>query len=281
MHLPEGSLTLGVTATTTVAAAAAVIATRFAPCTTLERGHGPKDAWLAAGVFLAQMLNVPTAGGVTVHALGGGILGASVGFRRSVAILWPVLIVQCLLFGDGGLTTLGANIVNMGLIAPAVAALIARRRGPAGAALGASVGVAAAVAACLIELWISGTARSVAAAEGFARAQAPVALFEGAAALVVAAGTVLRPAWRALPRRLAPLAAVAAILAAPLFACGTDALAGFGFDVIPDSRSSPFGGYQVPGVNGSASIWICAVIGVLAAGGLVLLLGRRRRLPAE
>lgn len=85
----------------------------------LERRLGERTVVLmgtmAAFVFAAQMVNFP-AGPCSGHLLGGVLAAVLVGPWAGAVVLAAVLIVQCLLFGDGGLTALGANFVNMGLI---------------------------------------------------------------------------------------------------------------------------------------------------------------------
>lgn len=72
---------------------------------------------LAAAIFAAQMLNWPIPGGTSLHLLGGALAGILLGPAYGSLALALVLIVQALVFHDGGLTTLGANILNMGIIA--------------------------------------------------------------------------------------------------------------------------------------------------------------------
>ena len=71
---------------------------------------------MAAFVFAAQMVKFPVAPGVAGHLLGGVLAAVMLGPWAGAGVIGAVLIVQCLLFGDGGLTALGANFVNLGLI---------------------------------------------------------------------------------------------------------------------------------------------------------------------
>jgi cobalt/nickel transport system permease protein len=70
----------------------------------------------AAFVFAAQMINFPVAGGTSGHLVGGVLVGALLGPSVSVIVIASVLIVQSLMFADGGITALGANIFNMGIV---------------------------------------------------------------------------------------------------------------------------------------------------------------------
>ena len=77
----------------------------------------PLVAVLAAGVFALQAFNIPVMMGTSGHLLGGALVAIVLGSPfAAVFVLSLVLIVQGVLFGDGGITTMGANIVNMGVI---------------------------------------------------------------------------------------------------------------------------------------------------------------------
>ena len=77
----------------------------------------PLVAVLAAGIFAIQAFNLPVTMGTSGHLLGGALAAILLGSPfAAVFILTMVLIVQGVLFGDGGITTMGANIINMGVI---------------------------------------------------------------------------------------------------------------------------------------------------------------------
>jgi cobalt/nickel transport system permease protein len=77
----------------------------------------PLIAVLAAGIFALQSFNLPVSMGTSGHLVGGALAAIILGSPfAAVFILAMVLIVQGVLFGDGGLTTMGANIINMGVI---------------------------------------------------------------------------------------------------------------------------------------------------------------------
>lgn len=71
---------------------------------------------LSALFFAAMMMNYPVVGGTTAHLLGGASLGLILGPWAGCIGITIILVLQALLFGDGGLTTLGANVLNMGII---------------------------------------------------------------------------------------------------------------------------------------------------------------------
>jgi cobalt/nickel transport system permease protein len=80
----------------------------------------PYVAMSAVFSFLLQMFNVPIPGGSTGHAVGAGIIALLLGPWTAVLSVSVVLVVQALVFGDGGITALGANCFNMAVVIPFV-----------------------------------------------------------------------------------------------------------------------------------------------------------------
>ncbi|QOJ79362.1 energy-coupling factor ABC transporter permease [Infirmifilum lucidum] len=72
---------------------------------------------MAAAVFVAQMLNWPIPGGTSLHLVGGALTAILMGPWLGYLTLTLVLVVQALVFHDGGITTLGANVLNMAIVA--------------------------------------------------------------------------------------------------------------------------------------------------------------------
>ena len=78
----------------------------------------PLVAVLAAGIFAIQALNIPIPWGTSGHMVGAALAAIVLGSPyAAVFVITLVLLVQGIIFGDGGITTMGANIVNMGVIA--------------------------------------------------------------------------------------------------------------------------------------------------------------------
>lgn len=71
---------------------------------------------VAAGIFAAQMLNWPIPGGTSAHLVAGALAGILLGPYAGSLAMASVLIIQCLIFADGGITALGANVWNMGVV---------------------------------------------------------------------------------------------------------------------------------------------------------------------
>jgi cobalt/nickel transport system permease protein len=81
----------------------------------------PYLAMAAAFSFLIMMFNVPIPGGTTGHAVGAGIIAILLGPWAAVLAVSVVLIIQAIVFGDGGITAIGANCFNMAVVMPFVA----------------------------------------------------------------------------------------------------------------------------------------------------------------
>ncbi len=115
MHVPDGFFDAPTSVATGVAAATVVgVALRKARGE-LDDRTAPLVGLVAAFVFATQMLNFPVAPGVSGHLMGGAIAAVLVGPWTGVICVSTVLIVQALLFADGGITALGTNVVLMGL----------------------------------------------------------------------------------------------------------------------------------------------------------------------
>ncbi|MEZ5152780.1 energy-coupling factor ABC transporter permease [Rhodococcus zopfii] len=91
----------------------------------LDERTAPMAGLVAAFVFALQMVNFPILPGVSGHVLGGALAAILVGPYTGALCLSIVLIVQALLFADGGLSALGANITNMALIGVATGYAVA------------------------------------------------------------------------------------------------------------------------------------------------------------
>ncbi len=81
---------------------------------------------VAATIFVAQMLNWPLPGGTSLHLVGGGLAAIILGPILGSLALGIVVTIQCLVFHDGGLTALGANLLNMAIVAVLTAYIIYR-----------------------------------------------------------------------------------------------------------------------------------------------------------
>lgn len=116
MHIPDGFIDLP---TSVAAGAVAIGGVGVAVRTTRDQVADNEIATAgltAAFVFAAQMMNFPVAAGTSGHLLGGVLAAVLVGPWLGVLCVTVVVVVQALLFADGGLSALGLNIVNMALV---------------------------------------------------------------------------------------------------------------------------------------------------------------------
>lgn len=126
MHLPDGFLDAKTALLATGAAATGVgIALRQARAS-LTPPQMPMLGLAAAFVFAAQMLNFPVVGGTSGHLVGGVLIAILLGPGPAILVMTCVLIVQCLMFADGGLMALGANVFNMGIVSVCTGYLVFR-----------------------------------------------------------------------------------------------------------------------------------------------------------
>jgi cobalt/nickel transport system permease protein len=116
MHIPDGFIDGKTVATTAALSAAGVGFALRQVRRELPPRRLPLLGLAAAFLFAAQMLNFPVAAGTSGHLIGGVLVAALLGPSAAVVVLTTVLIVQCFLFADGGVSALGANIFNMALL---------------------------------------------------------------------------------------------------------------------------------------------------------------------
>jgi cobalt/nickel transport system permease protein len=116
MHLPDGFLDAKTALLSSGVAAAGVGVALRQVRTSLPPRQMPMLGLGAAFVFAAQMLNFPIAGGTSGHLIGGVLVSILLGPSAAVLVMTCVLIVQCLMFADGGLIALGTNIFNMAVV---------------------------------------------------------------------------------------------------------------------------------------------------------------------
>ena len=115
MHVPDGFLDAPTSIATGVVAAAAVGVALRGARRELDERTAPLAGLAAAFVFAAQMFNFPVGAGTSGHLLGGALAAVLVGPFTAVLCLSVVLLVQALLFADGGITALGTNVVLLGV----------------------------------------------------------------------------------------------------------------------------------------------------------------------
>src|SRR5512141_530070 len=166
LHIPDGFLSFVVSlfcwGITALVLAVAISRTNKS----LGERQIPLMGIMAAFIFAAQMINFPVAGGTSGHLLGGALAAITLGPWAAMLVMTSVIAVQGLLFQDGGLTVMGANILNMGVLTCIVGyglyrAALGRSRTVKliAAGLAAWLSVMTGALATSFELWLSATAK--------------------------------------------------------------------------------------------------------------------------
>lgn len=302
MHIPDGFLD---TKTWVSAAAASTAAVAYAVRKAnqeLEEKDPPLMGVLAAFIFAAQMLNFPVAGGTSGHFLGGALAAILLGPWKAMLVMLSVVGVQALLFGDGGITALGANTLNMAIVAPFVAHFVfeaLKRLNISAAAFGA--GLVSTVATALLlaaELAISGTSPFVITASFMTGWHVLIGIGEGLITMTTV-GYLLRVRPDLVKqnsgldtRSLGVFAGVAAFLAlflSPLASSFPDGLEkvaeSLGFiEKAGNALKSPIPDYGVPGLSGGAATGLAGLVGVVVTiliGFALASIARRRSLRGQ
>lgn len=166
MHIPDGFLSVSVWAPAWLFSAGGLALCIRKTKEVLKDKMVPLMGVVSAFIFAAQMLNFPIIGGTSGHLLGGVLAAVLLGPWAGAIVIACVLTIQCLIFQDGGLTALGANIFNMSFVGTFIGYYIYRLisrtiRGVkgiiTGVAAAAWLSVIAASSVCAVELALSGT----------------------------------------------------------------------------------------------------------------------------
>jgi len=169
MHIPDGFVSVPVAGATALASVAALFIAFERSQEAFGIRRAPILGLTTAFIFAAQMINFPVAGGTSGHLLGGALAAIVLGSPWAGTLcISTVLIIQAVLFADGGITALGANILNMAVIGVWVGWILtqtlqrlfggSKGRLPLAAGIAAGVSVVVAAVAAAIELTLSGTA---------------------------------------------------------------------------------------------------------------------------
>jgi cobalt/nickel transport system permease protein len=197
MHIPDGFLSAATVGATYVVSAGGVANAVRVANKKLGEKHIPMMGILAAFIFAAQMINFPVAGGTSGHVIGAALVAILMGPWAAVIIMSVVLIAQSLIFQDGGMLALGANILNMGIIASFGAHYIYRffnsmlsgccRSAMITGFTAAWASVMLASIACAIELAVSGTSPIGVVLPAMAGVHALIGIGEGLVTVTVVA----------------------------------------------------------------------------------------------
>jgi cobalt/nickel transport system permease protein len=124
MHIPDGFINTGTAAVTWAASAGGLSYAVRRLNREIHERQVPLMGVTAAFIFAAQMMNFTVVGGTSGHLLGAALAAILLGPWAGMLVLTSVLAVQALLFQDGGLLALGANILNMAIVGVLVAWLV-------------------------------------------------------------------------------------------------------------------------------------------------------------
>jgi len=116
MHVPDGFLNVGTSLATGAASAGTVAVALRQTSARVRDAQVPLAGLAAAFVFAAQMVNFPVAAGTTGHLLGGALVAILLGPSLGLVVVTVVVVVQALVFADGGLTAIGTNVLNMAIV---------------------------------------------------------------------------------------------------------------------------------------------------------------------
>lgn len=171
MHIPDGFISVPVAITTT-AISTGVLAMSFVKTRdTVNVQQTPIIALTTAFIFAAQMVNFPVAGGTSGHLLGATLATIILGNPWSAIIcISTVLLIQSLLFADGGITAIGANILCMGIVGVGVSWVLiktlqslfggSKKRLPLVGGITACIATISSSIVCSLLLILSGTANA-------------------------------------------------------------------------------------------------------------------------
>jgi cobalt/nickel transport system permease protein len=126
VHVPDGFIDAPTSAVTGVVAAGALAVSLRGARRELDERTAPLAGLVAAFIFAVQMLNFPVAAGTSGHLLGGALAAILVGPCTAVLCVSVVLLMQGVLFADGGLTALGVNITDMAIVTTVVSYAVFR-----------------------------------------------------------------------------------------------------------------------------------------------------------
>ncbi|HEX4748031.1 MAG TPA: energy-coupling factor ABC transporter permease [Bryobacteraceae bacterium] len=126
MHIPDNFLTPPVWATLDCVAAPAIAVVSRRARASADLSQTSLLGVLGAFVFAAQMVNFPVGVGTSGHLVGGTLLACIVGPWAAALVMTSILLIQALVFQDGGILALGANVFNMALMGVLVGYLPAR-----------------------------------------------------------------------------------------------------------------------------------------------------------
>jgi len=301
LHIPDGFLSVIIAVIFWIITAAAVGVAITKTNKTLGEKQVPLMGIMAAFIFAAQMLNFPVLGGTSGHFLGGALAAIVLGPWAGILVMTAVIALQGLLFQDGGLLAMGANIFNMGLLTAMIGYGLYRsalnqnktvRLAVAGVAAWLST-VASALTASL-QLWLSGATQLQIVVPAMLGVHVLIGLGE-AVITVTALAFILQTRPDLLDSQavadkggrgwvvVGGIVALATVLLSPLASADPDGLERVATDMgfLRLSQSAPYKllpDYTIPFLGQTAlSTIVAGAVGALVVLGLVIVLGNALR----
>lgn len=295
LHIPDGFLSLGVAAVFWVITAVLLAFSVRQSNSTFDERLAPLAGIMAAFIFAGQMINFPVAGGTSGHLLGGALAAIALGPWVGMLVMASVIGLQALLFQDGGLLVMGANIFNMGLLTALIGFGLYRsvagqkravKLAVAGVAAWLSVMAGALVTA--LQLWLSGTSELGIVVPAMLSVHALIGL--GEALITVAALSFIMQTRPDLLEEsktrggsgwvVGGIIATGVVLLLSPFASGDpDGLErvaeNLGF--LEVGQSAPYNilpDYTIPGLEGGLSTIVAGLVGAVVVGVVALYLAR-------
>ncbi|MEJ2759764.1 MAG: energy-coupling factor ABC transporter permease [Anaerolineales bacterium] len=298
MHIPDGFLSVLVSAffwlLTLIFVGIAVNRSKD----TLKDRQIPLMGIMAAFIFAAQMINFPVAGGTSGHLLGGALAAIVLGPWSGILVMTSVIALQGLMFQDGGLVVMGANIFNMGILTAMIGyglyAAVARQKhkgvqvGVIGIAAWLSVMASALVAS--FQIWLSGTSPARVVFPAMLSVHMLIGI--GEALITIAAFSFIRQVRPDILENkqtaaknnagwiiVGGLISLGVVLLSPFASADPDGLERVAADVgflslAQDTPYKIFADYVIPALgDGGFSTAVAGIIGILAVGGIAFLIG--------
>ena len=304
LHIPDGFLSIAVSVVCWVITVATLGLAISKTNRSLGERQIPLMGVMAAFIFAAQMINYPVLGGTSGHLLGGALAAVTLGPWAGMLVMTSVIVVQGLLFQDGGILAMGANIMNMGLLTTVVGyglyrMVLGKKRATqlAVAGIAAWFSVMAGALATSLQLWLSGTSDLRLVIPAMLSVHAVIGLGE-ALVTVAALGFILRTrpdlvgegSESAKGSRgwvwAGGLLTLAVLLLSPFASADPDGLERVAADLgfINVGQSAPFSiipDYAIPLLGETAfSTILAGVIGILVVGAIIMLIGRGMKAKA-
>ncbi|MBO9381059.1 MAG: energy-coupling factor ABC transporter permease [Roseiflexus sp.] len=297
LHIPDGFLNLPISlACWAIAIAIIALAARRAQ-RDLDERQAPLLGIMAAFIFAAQMINFPITGGTSGHLLGGVLAAVTLGPWGGILVMTAVIAIQALLFQDGGLLVMGANILNMGLITALIGyglyrSVINQSQPVRLAVIGVAawLSVMGAALATSLQLWLSGTTPLNIVIPAMMGVHALIGIGE-ALITVAAVAFIMRTRLEVMEKGTCPgagrgwiiggaIAALIVVLLSPLASADPDGLERVAEDMgfIDLGQSAPYEiipDYTLPFLGETPlSTIVAGLIGVLVVAVVIVLVAR-------